>query len=463
MNVKIKDLLKDTGTFAIGNLGSKLILFLLVPLYTNFLTTEEYGTAELVFTLSQLIIPILTVTIWNGVIRFGLMAEMRPVDVIKNGFAVWTASVLIEIMITPLLGFYEPIRAWKWYLCAYSAAYSVNLIELNYLKVKGKNKLFAAVSLIQTLLLALLNILLIVYFKTGVSGYLISNIIANVAAVFIIFFVGGIYIDLAKGHLENHLLKRMVLYSAPLILNDISWWAIHSSDKIMVEAMVGAAALGLYTVAAKIPGLINTFVNIFSQAWGVSSIKEIETSNDKMFYANVFKTYCALAFGASIFFIAVIRPFMRLYVGVEFQGAWVYVPILLVAASFSAISAYFGSMYGALQKSVECMWTTIIGAVANIILNYFFIRSLGTLGAIIGTVAAYFIIASLRLFGVNRYIQMPISGITLLNDILIALCEAILVTLDFHIVIVSCTAIIAFIINHIRDFAALLRFLRRVK
>lgn len=449
MNNKFKWLIKDTFIFLLGGLGSKLILFILVPLYTNYLTTAEYGTAELVFTIAQLLIPVASVTVWNGLIRFGLMNDQKPEDVFKNCLLIWLFGTVLILCSTPIIGLYSPIREWKWYLCAYSIVYIANQVELNFLKVKGNNRLFALLSVLQTLVLATMNIVLLVYFQTGVKGYLLSNIIANCAAALLGFIVGGLYKDFRQGKYDTTLLKQLVGYSAPLILNDISWWFIHSSDKIMIEWMISKDDLGLYTVASKIPALINTFVNIFSQAWGISSIKEIETTNDTSYYSQVFKIYSALAFGASVGFIAITKPFMQLYVGKEFLTAWRYVPLLLLAASFSAISTYYGSMFGALKKSVECMWSTLIGAVANVILNYVFIKHVGTWGAIVGTVCAFFIIAVIRMVWVNRYIKIIIYWRSLIVDVIVVLVEGILVSLDWHVIIVSAIAIAVFIINHI--------------
>ena len=144
MNNKFKRLIKDIFIFSLGSLGSKLILFLLVPLYTNYLTKAEYGTAELVFTIAQLLIPIASVTIWNGLIRYGLMNSQQPESVFKNSILIWLFGSILIIALTPLMGIYSPISEWKWYLCAYSIAYIANQVELNYLKVKGKNKLHLA-------------------------------------------------------------------------------------------------------------------------------------------------------------------------------------------------------------------------------------------------------------------------------------------------------------------------------
>lgn len=82
MNSRYKSLIKDTGIFALGNIGSKLILFVLMPLYTNFMTTEEYGTADLVLTFARLLIPIVSVVIQDAVLRFGMMHDLREENVL---------------------------------------------------------------------------------------------------------------------------------------------------------------------------------------------------------------------------------------------------------------------------------------------------------------------------------------------------------------------------------------------
>lgn len=445
--------------FGLGSLGSKLILFILVPLYTNYLTTAEYGVAEMVFTVAQLLIPVASMTVWNGLIRFGLMNGQKPENVFKNSILIWISGSVLIICATPLLALYSPISQWRWYLCGYSIAYIAAQVELNYLKVKNRNRLFALVSVLQTLFLALLNIVLLVLFRTGVRGYLLSNIIAHCATVILTFALGGLHRDLRLGHYDRELLRQLIVYSAPLIMNDISWWFIHSSDKVMIEWMLSEEELGLYTVASKIPALINTFVNIFAQAWGISSIKEIESTNDLSYYSQVFKVYSMLSFGASVAFIAITKPFMTLYVGKDFITAWRYVPLLLLAASFSAISAYYGSMFGALKKSVECMWSTLIGAIANVLLNYVFIRFIGTWGAIVGTVCAFFVIATVRLFWVNHYIRMKLYWRYLIIDIFITLTEGILISMNWHIVFVSVSAFLAFTLNHLDNFHGIQNFL----
>ena len=341
MKKKTLNLLKDTLLFAVGSIGSKLILFVMVPIYTNYLTEAEYGISELVFTMGQLLIPFLSIVIFDAVVRFGLSREERPEDVLLIGLLVFGAGSLLTVAITPLFGLYEALAAWKWYMCVYIIFNMLCSILGCYIKSVDKNKLYAAVNILQTMVMALFNVLLLVVWHTGVRGYLLSTIAASILASVVFFVFGGMGEALKEAHFRPELLKKMAAYSAPLILNNVSWWVIHSSDKVMIEWMIGASALGIYTVAAKIPALINVLISIFSQAWNISTVKEVEGDGDTGFYSNVFSMYQVLTFGAVIVLNGVINPFMSVYVGEAFEAAWQYIPTLLVAAAFSSVSAYF--------------------------------------------------------------------------------------------------------------------------
>ena len=99
MNDKFKKLASNTMIFAIGSIGSKFITFLLVPIYTNTLTTAEYGTTEIVVTAINLLIPFLSLSIQDAVLRFGLAPDVEAKKVIKNA-VFWGAAIAITFVIT---------------------------------------------------------------------------------------------------------------------------------------------------------------------------------------------------------------------------------------------------------------------------------------------------------------------------------------------------------------------------
>lgn len=462
MNEKFSTLIRDTFIFALGNFGSKIILFFMVPLYTNFLSREEYGIADYVFTMSQLLVPIFSISIWEGVVRIGLKKGVKKEDVFCNSLLVYAFSFFLVAATTPLWRFYGPIAQWRFFLSIYSLSYILNQIFLNYIKIKNKNKLFAISSIIQTLVLALLNILLLVKMHLGVKGYLISNIVAVTVANILVFFVAGLYKDVIIGHINIPLLKRMVMYASPLIVSNISWWIIHSSDKIMIESMLTTGELGLYTAASKIPALINVLVAVFTQAWSLSSIREMESTNDENYYTKVFEVYSVILFIFLLVFTTLLRPFMSIYVGEDFIESWRFVPLLFYAAVYQAFSSYFGGLLGALQKSTSTMISALIGSIVNIILNYFFIRIVGVWGALIGTVSAFVLITLFRRAIIRKYLHLRINwGIFFFNSLL-CLTVVILSSISNRGLLIGALGLIVFLAFNFKQIKELLVFCKRL-
>lgn len=445
MNKKFKELVGNTLIFALGSLGSKLIVFLLVPLYTNLMTPSEYGTAELVFTIAQMLFPFVSVVIFESVLRYGLKNELRKEDVLLCAFVVILFGSVLTVLFTPLFRFYPAVSNWKWYICAYVVAYMVTSVELVYLKVRDKNKLFALFSVLQTLILASANILFLAVYKKGIEGYLLSNILSHVGTAVLCALFGGVLKDLFRAKLSFSLLRQMTLYSLPLIVNNISWWLIHSADKIMIEWRLGESELGVYTVATKIPALVNIAAQIFSQAWGISSIKEYDSSNDASFFSSTFKYYTFLVFLACILGITAVKPLMRIYVGKEYFGAWTLVPFLLAGAVFSAVSAYFSRIYSAMHKNKNVMLTTLLAAAVNIAGNFFLIGTAGTYGAAAATAVAYAVMAHIQMADVSRFLKFDKGLPRYFLSCSIIVGQAIAATLDWHIYIVSAATIIAFL------------------
>ncbi len=461
MNNKYKLLFRDTLVFAIGSLGSKIIVFFLVPLYTNFLTKEEYGIADLMATLSTLIIPVASLSIDKAVLRFGMKKNLQKENVLKCSFCILALSIIIVSICIPFLDLYKPASPWKYYLIIQVLISNVSEVEKSYLKVKDKNKQLSIIGILNTAILTALNILLIAVYHTGISGYLISNIVASFICVLIYFFIAGIYKDLIKGKVSKTLLREMTSYSAPLILSGICWCVLHSSDKIMIECMVGPACLGLYTAASKIPSLINVITGIFNQAWGLSTIREYERAKDVHFYALIFNVFGVVLFLAGIVFISICKPFMLIYVGEEFREAWRYTPFLFVSAIYYSIFSFLGSIYIALQKSKNDMWTALLCSVLNIVVNYFGIKAIGTGGAVLGTLISYSVFTVVRIIDLKRYISFNINvRILLVNSLIVVLLSA-SVTFEKSVLLCILICILVFILNNYKLFHVVLDFFRK--
>lgn len=458
---KYKRLIRDMGIFALGALGSKLITFLLLPLYTHILTNEEYGIADLIFTFGQLLLPVVSCAVFNGLLRYGLMRDVKCEDALYCATKVYIIGSIVAIVLTPIMQWIPAVGEWRWYLCAYvisSFAVSNNLV---YLKVKDKNKLYAILSILQTGALVICNVVFLVIFNLGIGGYLLAYIVSNVLTAICAFIWGEMKTDLHIAHYNPTLMKAMILFSIPYILNDISWWAIHSSNKLLIEFLLDSAALGVYTTASKIPSLINVVSSIFTQAWGLSSIKEYDSSNDARFYSTVFNYFVMVISAVCICVISIIKVFMKLYVGEAFFIAWKYVPLLLLGAAFSAISSFAGSLLGAMKRPKNLMWTTFAAGIANVICSAALIPQCGLWGAAVGTLLSYAIVALLRLLSVKKHMDINYNCRRSIALVLLLVVHAILVSSDFYIGIVSMLTVVIYLCIIYKDIKSMYYSLRK--
>lgn len=427
LHEKYSALLKDTALFAIGNLGSKLILFLMVPVYSNFMSREQFGVGELVYSVGQLAMPVMSLAVYEGVLRFSLTDRENRPNVLLGALVSCGVSSILILAAAPVFGMYAGLRGWEWFLAAYSVLYLFATVSSNYLRAKGAIRLFVAFGLIQTLVLAACNLLTLVGFDMGTSGYLWSLLVSTGSYVVLTALFGGVFRDLRKAVWSPQLLRKMLVFSGPLALNSASWWIIQSSGKVMLENIVGAAALGLFSVASKIPSLINVLISIFSQAWGISSIRDMDTVRDLGFYRRTYAGYQASIFLSASVCIAFSRELMSLIAGPSFRPAWIYVPLLLVAATFSAVSWFYGTLYVALKHTLGSLYTTIVGASVNLALSWVLITRMGIWGACIATAISYWLLGMIRLLDVSRRLAMP-------NDVAIFLCNCLVVAVQAALV-----------------------------
>ena len=102
-----KYLLKNTIFFSIGNFGSKIINFFLVPLYTNILSVAEYGTVDLMTILTTVLVPIITLNLSEAVLRFSLDKDADREKILNIVTLVSMITALISIVMIPVLKIFE--------------------------------------------------------------------------------------------------------------------------------------------------------------------------------------------------------------------------------------------------------------------------------------------------------------------------------------------------------------------
>ena len=280
-NGRSKYLIKNTIIFTIGNLGSKLITFFLIPLYTNALTTSEYGIVDLIATVGTVAIPLLTLNICESVMRFALDKNMNKEQIIRIGTYILAVGAVIGIGILPLCYYFNKISQYSVYVYLYIVSLAASQLYLCDLRGKELLVSYSVGNILHTFLIAVFNILFLIVFDQGIEGYLIAFILSNVITAGYAIIVGKSYRSFRTLRIDKHLFCDMTKYSVVLIPNSFMWWIMNSLDRIMVSSMVGIAANGIYAVSFKLPTLVSTLTGIFNQAWSYSAIREEGSRDEK--------------------------------------------------------------------------------------------------------------------------------------------------------------------------------------
>ncbi len=418
---KYNTLLSNTLLISMGTFGSKILVFLMVRFYTGYLTPSDYSTADLITQTANLLFPLISVGIADGVFRFVMDIESDKKSVLTIGFWCITIGALAFFGIVPLLGFIEDFKGYIWLIVVYTLASCYHSLCVYYLRGIGKTALFALQGIINTALVIILNILFLAVFDMGITGYVLSVVLADTLSTLFLVVKEKMWRDFTL-HPQKGLLKPMLKYSIPLIPTTIFWWITSVSNRYMVNEIIGSDANGLYAVAYKLPTILTLVSTMFMQAWQYSAVAEDEGDREEhaKFFGTVWRSFQGVMFLAGSGVIAFTKVVMKLLTSDEFYESWKYVPLLSVAMVFTAFASFTGTVYTLNKKSVMSFLTAFIGASSNIVLNLALIPALGVQGAAIATVGSYLLVFIVRCVSVKRYIPFKLySGHIAINTVIL--------------------------------------------
>ncbi len=405
-----KYLIKNVLIFMLGGFGSKIITFFLIPLYTNILTTEQYGIVDLITTISIVAVPVLTANISESVMRFGLDKNSDKTQNTQIGTAILMSSLISGLLLFPICNSYGPVSEYSIYIYLYvftSAACQIFLCDL-----RGKELLlqYSVGNILLTFFIAAFNIIFLLWLKLEIVGYLLAYILANAIVALYSIIVGKGYKAFRFQKLNFDLMKKMVKYSAVLIPNSFMWWIMNSSDRLMVTAMVGVAANGIYAVSYKLPTLVSTVTGIFNQAWSYSAIREEGVEDEGEYNNRIFKAMISVSMFIGIVLVTITKPFMSWYVGHDYYEAWKYTPFLVIGCVYLTLGTFMATSYTVHKDSFGFLFSGIFGAVFNVALNFLLIPVIGVYGAAVATCVSYIAVFLFRLVHTRKYIRYQIKN-----------------------------------------------------
>lgn len=404
---RFKYLIKNTAIFGISQFTSKVMVFLLLPLYTSYMTTQEYGSADLVISTINLVLPIFTMQIIDAVMRFSMEKKNRAKECLVIGCIVITIGFCVLLLGLPLFRYFHIFNE---YLELFYLLYLLNALYSMfsyYARALEKIGLVGIAGVANTLIVVGANCILLIVMRKGVEGYLVSYILGYIVGMVVLLIALRKELPHFKAKINFPLAKEMISYSFPLVPNSMSWWGVTSANKYIINANLSSQILGLYSVALKVPTIINTIQSIIAEALVLSVYKEYDSKSreDEYFSLlyNIYQYTLVIITGGIILGSKMCSKFMF---AKEFYDAWVFVPLLCVPSIWGALSGYLGTFYAASKKNNGIFYSTALGGIVTIFFSVATVKKYGIFAIIIGNVISYFVIWLYRWIDVKKYVTI---------------------------------------------------------
>lgn len=440
MSSRASRLGKNTLLVFLGNMGSKLIGFLMLPFYTHWLSTEGYGLADVLSVYVSFLIYLVTFSIGDALFIF-------PKDANKEGkttfFSTGLSFMLLSFLVTSIIFFFIELLAadtdfhnsftdniWLIYFMLLSQALQQTLQQFT--RSIDKMKVYSITGIVCTACTALYAFLLIP--NHGVSGYIWSIVLANLTAALYTSLFSGALKFYNPMYISKQSLTEMLRYSVPLIPNGVMWWLVNALNRPIMEQNIGFQDIGIYAVANKFPALLTMVFSVFVTSWQISVIEEFGKDGYSTFYNKVFHLVFSLLLITFLSITLISKPLIMVFADADFYEAWKYVSILTLGVFFSNIAGFVGVNFSATRESKYYFYSSIASAVSAVILNFILIPLYGLWGTCISLLLSFVVMAISRLAFSWKYVKIENKTIYIIY-ILLATIYMILNILEVNIFI----------------------------
>lgn len=408
----IKKLFQDAGIYAGGVALQALLGFLLVPLYTRFLSEADYGRLEILQTFLKILLFILPLGFASAIQKcYHRDAKSRQEKKELLGTALWFILPLgfLELVILAffarpftrlLLGFSDPLL-FDFLLAASFFAVITELI-LSQLRAQERSKRYTAIFLFRFLVTLGATFYTVVFLKLGLVGAILGNLLGQALSS---LFALPEALKYVRIRVSKRALTKLLFFGLPILPASIAMWVMDLSDRYFLRFFNDFTGVALYSLGYRVGFLLEFILIIpFQLAWPAFSFRIAKRKGHKAIYARIFTYFCLLgAFGVlslSLFapeVISVLAPS-------SYAAAARIVPLVSLAYVFYGMHFVLAPGIHLKGKTRHYPWLIIGPALLNIGLNFYFVPRYGMWGAALTTAFSFLVVAvSTYLFSQHLY------------------------------------------------------------
>ena len=390
-------ILRHSSVYGIATILSRVISFVMIPVYTSYINPEEYGVMELIHITMSLIETVIALGITTGLSRFYFDTE----DQHERNRVVSSAFFGLGGFLMLLVGFFtlasgplstlvlDSITYKRFFVIAFSslAVNILNNIFITYYRINKKSLTVLFISTGQLVVNLTLNIIFLVVLKMGVWGIFVATFITAVLT-FLVF--APVVIRKVGFNVSWEITKELILFGLPLIPSNIASYIVAASDRYFIKEYVSINDTGLYSLGYKFGTLVNSFVTQpFNQIWGPRRIEMFGKGNYEEIFSRIFTyfTFVLLFVGMTISMLA--RDIVHLMADKAYWSAYAIIPLLTLAHVIFGFYYHFYVPIFYEKKTKYFAYINVMNAILNLGLNFLLIKPMGVWGAALSTLICY--------------------------------------------------------------------------
>lgn len=406
--------LKNSAVYLGSSLLNKSIPFLLLPIITRYLGPSEYGLLAIYLIGISIYEAFIGIAINTPISKYYSQYNTEELKLlIGNSYIIIFSLMIIFSVLTFAASFFiENVFSIDifWFFLAPIISFlnmAVNIV-LTLLRNQEKALKFLFIEVTRTALTFSLTLILLIKFDFGWQSQIIGLLISGIISLMISFYylINKKLISFNFNHSTTKLILNLCL---PLIPHLLGALVLKLSDRLFIEKMVSLEDVGIYSVGYTIGMVMLLYTDAFIKAWNPWFFKKITTNsrNDKIsivkysyyFILTMFLVWAGITFLGKFFIDVLFDP--KFFAAKAFVG-WVALGYLI-----QGLYKLFFPYLVYLNKTSFLSFSTLVSAIANLILNYFLIKYFSTVGAAYATIISFTISAFMVFYYQYRRVDMP--------------------------------------------------------
>lgn len=393
-------MMKKTLIYFAGNFSSKIFSVIIIPIYAQYLSASQLGDYDFQQTMGNLLMPVIVIAIWEAVLRFGLNETGEGLARVITT-SVLIASTTLAISFIILMTTYSKIYG----MSILSFYYVLLIISMPIVTLTGyiaralkKNIHFAFSGVVSSFVNLLGIVILVMLFNQGLKGLLISSILANFFNASYLFISTKMFRYLNIKYFSKNLGKKLIRFSAPLILNLTFGWFTSSYARFYINLTIGSTANGIYAFANKFSGVLMQVAGIIN----MSAIEDaVESIGDRKWLSRFEKNIeniSALFIQMACVLMSLTAFYYNFVSNSDFKSSIILVPLLIITAVLTSTSTLLGNIFSVFNKTEKIFITTLLSGIANILLSLILGNFFGLIGIVLAQMGSAFILVASRYY-----------------------------------------------------------------